>query len=289
MHNAPKEEEDPIRVACEMTVETEEGNGPNEDEDEGHEIPYPARRRLSGRCRQREKKRRQAREEQALKEPMDLRLQHEDDVTVQMEESSGPTPAKLPIKVQSQIATQKHCQVSEDDQESLMRSMLSLLQSTNVGAEAAATPRGLQLQLVAHPPGFGNPDVLEEAEENGEDDGSHEDKGPIKVVSKITVQTDQGDGSNEDQLLLKIERELKKDSQDKGHEIPHTGRQRLSGRCRQREKKRRQAREEEAMKEPMYLGSRDEELTGYLPMVTKEASVESSCEHLSNKGYFLSC
>merc|ERR1719158_58151 len=180
---------------------------------------------------------------------MDLRLQHEDDVTVQMEESSGPTADKLPIKVQSQIATQKHCQVSEDDQENLMRSMLSLLQSTNVGAEAAATPRGLQLQVVAHPPGLGNPDVLEEAEENGEDDGSNEDNGPIKVVSEITVQTEQGDGSNKDQLPLKIESELKKDSQDKGHEIPCKGRQRLSGRCRQREKKRRQAREEEALKE----------------------------------------
>merc|ERR1711924_218549 len=125
-----------------------------------------------------------------------------------------------------------------------------------------------------------------------------------------TVQSEEGDGHNEDDLPVKIESEitLEKDSQDyenKGPEIAHPARRRLSGRCRQREKKRRQAREEEALKEPMYLQSTDEdelrlathpladpiilgveELTGCLPPVTKEASAESSCEHLPNKGDF---
>merc|ERR1711943_24947 len=108
----------------------------------------------------------------------------------------------------------------------------------------------------------------------------------------MTAQTEGDNGSNENQLPVKIESDitLENDSQEyenKGREILYTGRRRLSGRCRQREKKRRQAREEEALKEPMYLQSTDEdelrlathpladpiilgveELTGCLPLVT---------------------
>merc|ERR1712070_861984 len=109
---------------------------------------------------------------------MDVQVRHEDDVTVQMEESFGPNADKLPIKVQSHIVIQKHCQVYEDEQDDLMRLTLSLLQPTNVGAEAASPPPGLQLQLVAPSPGLGHPGVFDETEEDVMDDGSNEDDGP---------------------------------------------------------------------------------------------------------------
>merc|ERR1712070_1167250 len=85
----------------------------------------------------------------------------------------------------------------------------------------------------------------------------NEDDSPIRFESGITVQTEEGDGPNEDQLPVKIESEitLEKDSQEY-EDISH--RVRRSGRCRQREKKRQQAREEQALKEPTYLQSKDE-------------------------------